>query len=78
MPNTYGFDHFGKKAWFDEEQAIVVKALASDYLKLFSQNVLLEIEKGEIEDQLREKDQQLSELQNIVDVLISPLDPDQG
>jgi hypothetical protein len=78
MPRTYGFDHFGKKAWFDEEQAVVVQALASDYLKLFSQNVRLEIEKEELEGQLREKDRQLSELQKIVDVLISPLDPDRG
>jgi len=78
MPQPFGFNHFGKEAWFDEDQAIVLKALSSDYLTLFSQNVQLEIDKEEIEEQLREANQQLSELQNIVDVFISPLDPDRG
>lgn len=67
MPFTY--DHFGKRACFDNAQAPVVKALVEDYLRLFSENVRLEIEKEELEGRLRE-------LQAIVDASISNLDPD--
>lgn len=72
----YGYDYFGKKAWFDDQQAIVVQALDEGYRDLFRQNVRLDIEKEELEAKLRAKDAELRELQRIIDASIANLDPD--
>jgi predicted N-formylglutamate amidohydrolase len=70
----YGLDHFGNKAVFDGQQAIVVEALHSGYVELFTKNVLLEVRNDELERQLREQKEELNELQGIVDASIASLD----
>lgn len=73
---SYGLDHFGKKAWFDDQQAIVVKALVQDFLKFVQMWVSVDIEKEELEEKLKAKELELQELQKLIDASISNLDPD--
>ena len=70
------YDHFGKKASFDDQQAIVVEALVSDFINLFRENVHVKIENEELEAKLKAKDAELRDLQRIIDASIAPLDPD--
>ena len=72
----YVFDHFGKRASFDDYQAIVVQALVADYLQLFSRNVQLEIDKEQLEETLRVRSEELKELQSVVDATVLKIDPD--
>ena len=72
----YSYDHFGKKASFDDQQAIVVEAVVNDFISQFRKNVHLEIEKEELEEKLKAKESELQELQKIIDASISNLDPD--
>jgi hypothetical protein len=78
MPRNFGFDHFGVKAWFDASQFAVVEAISKDFRTLFFQNIHLGIENDQLKAQLREKDEELSELQGVVDTSISCLDPSRG
>jgi len=73
---VYTFDHFGKKASFNDEQAAVVQAMSRDFCDMVSKWVFLDIEKEELEKKLEEKETELQELQAIVDASISDLDPD--
>lgn len=70
------YDFFGKKATFDNAQAVVVEALSQDYVDLFSRNVKLEIEKDELAEQLKAKEVELRELQTFIDASIAELDPE--
>ena len=74
MPLTY--DHFGKVATFDDNQAAVVNAIVNDYLTLFSENVRLDIDKEELQEKLKANENELRELQRLVDLSILHLDPD--
>ena len=82
MPLAYdhsgslAYNHFGKTATFDKQQAEVVAAIVNDWLDLFSKNVRLEIDKEELEKKLKAKKCELEELQKLVDASISNLDPD--
>ena len=78
MPGNIGFDHFGRTAWFDESQFTVVEAISKDFRRLFFENIHLGIENDRLKAELSEKDQELAELQHIVDVSISGLDPARG
>jgi regulator of replication initiation timing len=78
MPQNIGFDHFGVKAWFDESQFTVVEAISKDFRRLFFENIHLGIENDQLKAELREKDEELAELQRVVDVSIAGLDPARG
>lgn len=72
----YSYDHFGKKASFDDQQAIVVEALVNDFVNLFRENVHVKIENEELEARLKAKDAELRDLQRVIDASIADLDPD--
>lgn len=70
------YNHFGNIATFDEEQAVVVRAVAEDFVKTFGENVLLQVANEELEEKLKTKELELRELQEFIDLSISSLDPD--
>ncbi len=70
------YNHFGKTATFDCQQAEVVAAIVNDWLGLFSKNVRLNIDKEELQKKLEAKERELQELQKFIDASISNLDPD--
>ena len=70
------YDFFGKKATFDDKQAPVVEGLSEGYVDLFSRNVRLEIERDELAEKLKTKENELQQLQKFIDASISNLDPD--
>jgi len=78
MPQNIGFDYFGRIAWFDRTQYAVVEALSKDFSRLFFENIHLGIENDKLKAQLRENNEELAELQRVVDVSISGLDPTCG
>ena len=72
MPFTY--DYFGKVATFDDQQAIVVRALAGGFREQFREALMTGVALEEAEMKLKEQEAELRELQAVVDASISNLD----
>ena len=70
------YDFFGNSATFSGQQAVVVEAMSKSYVEIFSRNVQLEIERDDLAERLKVAESELQEVQKLIDVSISRLDPD--